>query len=57
MHATEHEAQLTKDMNNATEKLKLLSESEGTNMDEDEGNDNDEFDDAMDNDEHSEMDT
>jgi hypothetical protein len=56
VHATEHEAHLTKDMSNATEKLNLSSVSEG-NMDEGEEADDDDFDDAMDSEEHSEMDT
>jgi hypothetical protein len=57
VHALEDEAQLTKNMNKATAQLNLLSVDGGTNMEEDVDEDEDKFDDAMDREEESELDT
>jgi len=57
VHALEDKAQLTKNMNKATAKLNLSSVDRDPNMEEDVEEDKDEFDDAMDREEESELDT
>jgi len=57
VHALEDEAQLTKNMNKATAKLNLSSVDGDPNMEEDVEEDEDEFNDAMDREEESELDT
>jgi len=57
VHTPEEEAQLTKNMNKATAKLNLSSVNGEQDMEEDVEGDEDEFDDAMDREEESELDT
>jgi len=57
VHALEDEARLTKNMNKATAKLNLSSVDGDPNMEEDVEEDEDEFDNAMDREEGSKLDT
>ena len=57
VHALEDDTQLTKNMNNATAKLNLLSVNDELSMEEDEEEEEEEFDDAMEREVDSKVDT